>query len=395
VKVPPDLLPAAALLPTRPAYGSGSLADLLPSVSAVLGVPGAEDVLGLGGQLDGVSRVAVLLVDGLGAYQLPVAAPHAPVLADLAAGRGGHAVTLTSGFPSTTPVSLVTLGTGALPGAHGVLGFTTRKPDGGILNHIQWSDDPDPRRWQPVPTWLETAAAAGVAVTQVTRPEFEGTGLTVAANRGGAFRGAADPARLAEQMLAALADGSGPALVYGYHPDLDKRGHEDGVDSDSWRAAARDVDTLVDRLTDGLPAGCALLVTADHGQLNVPGTQRIDLADQPALTAGLTAIAGEPRVRYLHVEPGALDDVLATWRGVLGEQAWVVTREEAIAGGWYGPVPAAHRGRLGDVVVTCLDRTAILATGHEPPVIARLVAYHGSVTAAEMTIPLLTFCRTP
>ena len=395
MNVPPDLLPSDALFPTRPAYGKGSLADLLPSVSAVLGVPGAQDVLGLGAHLDGISRVAVLLVDGLGAYQLPVAAPHAPVLADLAAGGGGHAGILTTGFPSTTPVSLVTLGTGALPGAHGVLGFTTRKPDGAILNHIRWGDDPDPQQWQPVPTRLETAAAAGIAVTQVTRPEFEGTGLTVAANRGGAFRGAPDAVALADQMLAVLAAGPGPALIYGYHPDLDRYGHEDGVDSDSWRDAARGVDRLLERLTHGLPAGCALLVTADHGQLNIPVAGRIDIADEPALAAGLVAVAGEPRVRYLHVEDGALDDVLAAWRGVLGERAWVLTREEAIAGGWYGPVPAAHQGRIGDVVVICLDRTVVLATGWEPPSVARLIAYHGSVTAAEMTVPLLTTCRTP
>jgi hypothetical protein len=395
VKVPPDLLPSDALLPTRPAYGKGSLADLLPSVSAVLGVPGAQDVLGLGAHLEGISRVAVLLVDGLGAYQLPVAAPHAPVLADLAAGGGGHAATLTSAFPSTTPVSLVTLGTGVPPGAHGVLGFTTRKPDGGILNYIRWGDDPDPRQWQPVPTRLETAAAAGVAVTQVTRPEFKGSGLTVAANRGGAFRDAPDPVTLADQMLAALAAGPGPALVYGYHPDLDRHGHEDGVDSDSWREAARGVDELLERLTYALPAGCALLVTADHGQLNIPVDGRIEIAEEGALAAGLVAVAGEPRVRYLHVADGALDDVLAAWRGVLGERAWVLTREEAIAGGWFGPVPAAHRSRIGDVVVICLDRTVVLATGWEPPSVAGLVAYHGSVTAAEMTVPLLNFCRTP
>ena len=393
MNVPPDKLSSDALLPTRPAYGTGSLADLLPSVSALLGVPGAPDVLGLGKHLAGIEKVAVLMVDGLGAHQLPVAAPYAPVLADLVAGGGGHAGTLTAGFPSTTPVSLVTLGTGVLPGAHGVLGFTTRKADGGILNHIHWNDDPDPRVWQPVVTRLETAAAAGVKVTQVTRPEFEGTGLTMAANRGAAFRGAADAVVLAEQMLAALADGSGPALVYGYHPDLDKSGHEHGVDSQSWRSAAGSVDALLDRLTGGLPAGCALLVTADHGQLNVPLAERIDLAGEPALTAGLTAVAGEPRVRYLHVEDGARDDVLAAWRGVLGERAWVVTREEAIAAGWYGPVPDAHRGRLGDIVVICLGRTVVLATGYEPPAVARLVAYHGSVTAAEMTIPLLSFSR--
>jgi hypothetical protein len=108
----------------RPAYGTGSLADLLPSVSAVLGVPGAVDVLGLGDTLGDVDRIAVLLVDGLGAYQQEEVTRHAPVLADL------NARTLTSGFPSTTPVSLATLGTGTAPGTHGILGFTVRKPDG-------------------------------------------------------------------------------------------------------------------------------------------------------------------------------------------------------------------------------------------------------------------------
>jgi hypothetical protein len=389
VTVPPDLLPPDALLPTRPAYGTGSLADLLPSVCALLGVPGAHDTIGLGAHLDGIDRVAVLLVDGLGAYQLPVIAPYAPVLADLSAGGRGHAATLTSGFPSTTPVSLVTLGAGALPGAHGVLGFTTRKPDGGILNHIRWTDDPDPRRWQPVPTRFATAAVAGIAVTVVTRPEYEGSGLTVSANRGAAFAGAPDGAALAARMRDALRAASGPALVYGYHPDLDQRGHTDGVGSDPWREAARGVDELLDRLVTGLPPRSALLVTADHGQLNVPHGDRLDIADAPALAAGLVAVAGEPRVRYLHVEDGARDDVIAAWRGALGDRAWVLTRDEAIAGGWFGPVPPEHLGRIGDVVVICLNRTIVLASGGEPPEIGRLVAFHGSVTRAEMTVPLL------
>jgi hypothetical protein len=384
-EVPGDHLPGDALSVVRPAYGTGSLADLLPSVNAVLGVPGAADVLGLGGRLDGVRKVGVLLVDGLGAHQLPVAAPHAPVLADLAAGAG----TLTAGFPSTTPVSLVTIGTGALPGAHGILGFTTRRPDGQILNHIRWDDDPDPLHWQPMPTSFEAAAAAGVAVTQVTRPEFEGSGLTVSANRGAAFAAAADAEAVAEHMLSALSAGPGPALVYGYHPDLDKAGHEDGVDAPSWRDAARGVDRLLDRLVHGLPPDAALLVVADHGQLNVPVDARFDMADIPALSAGVVAVAGEPRVRYLYAADGALPDVLAAWQETFGAAAWVLSRDEAIDGGWYGPVPPAHAGRIGDVVVICQGRSVALAGGWEPPAVGRLIGYHGSVTAAEMTVPLL------
>jgi hypothetical protein len=375
-----DQLPPEAFTPVAPAYGSASLADLMPSVSAVLGVPGAVDVLGLGAPLDGVDRIAVLLVDGLGTYQIPLAAALAPILGELPARA------LTSGFPSTTPVSLVTLGTGALPGAHGVLGFTLRKPDGGILNHIQWKGDPDPAEWQPLPTCFETAVAAGVNVTQVTRPEFEGTGLTVAANRGAAFAGGADPLALSTRMLAAL---SRPGLVYGYHPDLDHQGHAAGVGSPPWQEAAAEVGRLVTRLVEGLPAGAALLVTADHGQLNVPPDGRFDLGTDPVLAAGIVAVAGEPRVRYLYVEDGARDDVIAAWRGVLGDAAWVLTREEAIAGGWYGPVPPEHLGRLGDVVVICRQRAVVVASGWEPPAVGRLVGYHGSVTAAEMTIPLL------
>lgn len=374
------------LRPVRPRYGDASLADILPSALAVLGVPGSPDPLGLTAELDGVRRIAVLLVDGLGWHQIPTAAPYAPVLAELAA-TGGRP--LTTGFPSTTPTSLVSLGSGAAPGAHGVLGFRVRVPGTEeILTHIFWTDEPDPYLWQPVPTQLERARAAGVAVTVVSRPEFEGSGLTVAANRGGDFRGAAEPAELAREMLAALTAGEGPALVSGYHRDLDLYGHLGGVDSELWRVAAAELDELLERLRAGLPEDAALLVTADHGQLNVPVEHRFDLDTDPRLRAGVRLVAGEARVRYLHTEPGATADVVATWSEVLGEAAWVATRAEAVAAGWFGPVPPEHLGRVGDVVAACHGTYAVVASVADPGE-ARLVGFHGSYTAAEMTIPLL------
>lgn len=379
--------PVGPFEPVAPRYGGGSLADVLPSALAVLGVPGAVDLLGLGPRLTGVRRIAVLLVDGLGWYQLPTAAPYAPTLTGLAATVG---TTLTSGFPSTTPTSLVTLGAGVPPGAHGVLGFKVRVPDTDrVLSHIEWTGDPEPLRWQPVPTQYERARAAGVAVTVVSRPEYGGSGLTLAANRGGDYRGASDVDALAGQMLAALAAGTGPTLVSGYHPDLDRHGHLSGVDSAPWRLAAAEVDRLLARLVDELPPDAALLVTADHGQLNVPQAHRFDLDTDPQLRAGVRVVAGEPRVRYLHVEPGAAADVVAAWSAVLGDAARVMERAEAVATGWFGPVPEEHLRRIGDVVVVCRGTYAVVATRSEKPIESRLVAYHGSDTAAEMTIPLL------
>ncbi|MEW1586422.1 nucleotide pyrophosphatase/phosphodiesterase family protein [Micromonospora vinacea] len=370
-----------------PDHGGGRLADVLPSALAVLGVPGSTDRLGLGSALAGVRRIAVLLVDGLGWYQLPTAAPYAPTVAGLAA---TVARPLIAGFPSTTPTSLVSLGTGVAPGAHGVLGFTVRVPGTDrVLTHTDWAADPSPLRWQPVPTQLERARAAGVTTTVVSRPEFGGSGLTLAANRGGDFRGAAGGDAVATAMLAALAAGTGPTVVSGYHADLDRHGHVSGVDSAPWRVAATEVDALVARLVDGLPPDAALLVTADHGQLDIPAAHRFDLDTDPRLRAGVRLVAGEARVRYLHVEPGAVDDVRAAWSEVLGPTARVRTRDEVVATGWFGPVPEEHLGRIGDVVVTCNDTYAVMASRTERPMASKLVAYHGSDTAAELTVPLL------
>lgn len=381
----PQWSPTGPLDLTRPRYGVASLADMLPGACAVLGVPGVADPLGLAAELSGVRRIALLLVDGLGWHQLPLAVPYAPTLRDLA--RDGRE--LTCGFPSTTPTSLVSLGTGAPPGAHGVLGFRVRLPGTAeVLTHIDWRDEPEPRRWQPLPTLLERAVAAGVAVAVVGRPEFARSGLTRAANSGGRYVGAVDLSALADEMLTALRVGDGPNLVYGYHPDLDRHGHLSGVDSITWRAIVADLDIALTRLVDGLPADAALLVTADHGQLNVPAGHRFDADTEPALRAGVRMIAGEPRVRYLHVWPGATADVIATWSALLGDAAWVADRAEAVAAGWFGPVPEEHLARIGDVVIACRSTHAVV-TSREEPVEARLVGYHGSFTAAEMAVPLL------
>jgi hypothetical protein len=371
-----------------PRYGQASLADVLPGALAALGVPDLPDPLGLAGQLDGVRRIALLLVDGLGYHQLGRAASVAPALADVHTGRLGTLTELTTVFPSTTPTSLVSLGTGAPPGAHGVLGFFVNIPGTDrVLNHIDWFTDPDPAVWQPVPTLFARAIEAGVTVSVASRPEYAGSGLTAAAYQGAPYRRAGDISELAAQMLAGLA--GTPSLSYGYHPELDHTGHVSGLDSAQWQIAVTEVDALLTRLLDRLPADAALLVTSDHGQVDIPADARIDIDADPRLSEGLRVLAGEPRVRYLHTTPGATADVLAAWREVLGERAWVASRDEIVDTGWYGPVPEQHLPRLGDVVVVCRDRYAILATKREKDSIAKLVAMHGANTAEEMAIPLV------
>lgn len=369
----------------------GSICDVLPAAAALLGVPGAVDELGLTdgiGNPGQVDRVAVVLVDGLGWHLLPELTGDAPLLASVLAGDTGVLTELACTFPSTTPSSLVSLGTGAPPGQHGILGFTVNIPGSDrVLSHVRWRDDPPHRQWQPLPTWFERLQQAGVSARAVLPEWFIGTGLTEAAYRGAHFRAAQaneDYAqRVADELRAA------PGLVYGYTAALDTAAHLFGIGSPQWHEAAAYVDALLTRLVETLPPGAALLVTADHGGLNVPPEARVDLDTDPRLGAGVRVVAGEPRVRYLHTEPGAAADVQAAWSEALDGRAKVCSREEAVATEMFGPVDPRFLPRIGDVVVVCTGATAVLATGHEPPESARLIGFHGGASPAEMAIPLI------
>lgn len=369
-----------------PRYGRASLADLLPSALAALGVPG-DDPLGLADALPGVRRIAVLLIDGLGARALPMAT-DAPALAAGRAGRFGRLTELTCGFPSTTPTSLVSVGTGAPPGAHGVVGFTVRVPGTtDVLTHVLWDADVDPRAWQPLDTQFDRARAAGIRPSVVAPAPFARSGLTVAAYRGAAYRAASGAGATAAAVLEELR-GAGRSLVYGYHAEVDRIGHLSGPGSPDWQRAVRDADDLVAAVAARLPADAALLVTADHGMLRVEEADKIDIDAVPDLPAGVAVIAGEPRARYVHALPGAAADVLATWRAVLGDRALVVGRDEAVEAGWYGPVTPAAVARIGDVVALATGPAAMVRTLAEPGA-AGLRGYHGSLTEAEMAVPLL------
>ncbi|SDO77350.1 Type I phosphodiesterase / nucleotide pyrophosphatase [Klenkia soli] len=367
----------------RPAYGTATLADVLPSVASCLGV-GGPDPLGLTDVLRGARRVAVLLVDGLGADLVRAHPDLAPTLTALAGPLGD----LQAPCPSTTPVSLTSLGTGLPPGSHGVLGFVTDVPgQDRALTHTQWTDDPDPATWQARPTVFQQLAAADVPAAVVGPYAYAGSGLTRAAYRGARYAPAVSPGDLAAALGQALT-AHDRALVYGYHAELDLTGHVRGVDSPSWRQQLAHVDLMVAQVLDGLPDDAALLVTADHGMLDVPADTRVDVDATPALGAGVRLLAGEPRARYVHAVDGAAGDVLAAWRAELGDRAWVVGRDEAIASGVFGPVDDDLAARIGDVVALARGTWAVTATQQEK-VPSMLAAYHGSLTATELAIPLL------
>ncbi|HEX8498306.1 MAG TPA: nucleotide pyrophosphatase/phosphodiesterase family protein [Actinomycetales bacterium] len=375
-------------LPAAPPYGEGALSDLLPAVARSLDVevpPAADGLSGLL-RLEPTSRACVLLVDGLGDLLLRERAGHAPFLRGLLDQVG----TISAGFPTTTATSMGSLGTGLPPGSHGMVGYEVLVPEHDrLLNELSWDGGPDPRQWQRETTVFQQAAASGVEVVRVGPGYFDGSGLTEAALRGGRFVAASSLDDRVEAALTALR--SAPrTLVYVYWGDVDKIGHQEGCGSWQWGEELSKVDLAIRRLVAGLPADATLHVTADHGMVDVPFEQRIDLAVDPDLAAGVRHAGGEPRAPQLYCEPGSADAVLATWADALAGRADVLSREQAVAAGWFGPVSPHVLPRIGDVVVACRTGTAVVDSRRQRPQVLRLLGLHGSLTPQESLVPLLS-----
>lgn len=369
-------------------YGAAALADVLPSVLAALGVPGERNPL----ELAPADSIVVLLVDGLGWNLLRRHAAYAPFLAGLD-GR-----VLTAGFPTTTAASLASLGTGLPPGEHGLTGYTARV-DGlpEPINWLRWQGTQSgvnlleqlaPEDVQPVPTAFERAERAGLSVSVVSSYAFRGSGLTRAVLRGGTYRPVFTGADMAT-VAAAAASGPRPNLVYCYTGDLDLVGHGHGCGSEAWRVQLALVDRTAELLAERLPATTRLLITADHGMIDVPDSAKLDYDADPDLRADVDALTGEARVRYVHAAPGRVDAVRRRWTDRVGPGLAVLTRDEVVDLGWFGPtVTSAARTRIGDLVVVASGDGAVVRRKAESR-LAAMTGQHGALTDDELLVPLL------
>jgi Type I phosphodiesterase / nucleotide pyrophosphatase len=380
----PDV-PAGQSLPEMvvPAYQSTTLGELMPSIGAHLGVPGCtEDAYGLPQS----ARYVVVLIDGLGLNLLGRGVLVAPFFASLL----GGAQPITSAVPSTTVTSLGSLGTGQPPGQHGLVGYTSRVPaTGEILNGLTWESDVVPTIYQSKPTFFERASEAGVAVTSVALARFQGTGLTEAALRGAAFVPFSDESaeELRIALIAEAAMRGDRSVVYAYERELDHYGHVHGCNSADWLQQLARIDAMCERLRTALPPQVTVIVTGDHGMVDIPAQQRILAEDDPALMAGVTALAGEARFRQLYVDQEPARRVADRWRARLGELAWVRTRDEAIEEGWFAAIDDQLRERWGHVLVALRGDWAVMTSAF--PREYTLIGMHGSLTPAEMIVPLL------
>jgi hypothetical protein len=355
------------------------LADITNSIFNSLAVPETIDSLSLG---SAENREVLILIDGMGQDAIDKYGDQFPIFDELK-----RVKKLYTNFPSTTATSLSTLGTGVLPGIHGMLGYTVRVPrsDNRLLNALKWDERVDPVMWQKVPTLFERAALAGVSVTHVAAKRYEGSGFTQAALRGAKYVGANGVDEMATAVSAALKPQ--PSFVYTYLNTLDSAGHSDGVGSDKWLTALQQVSEFITKVKQLAPVGTRIWVTSDHGMVN--STEQAILGQDNKLLENVTLIGGEPRARHIYIKEGAVSETIIQWQEFFGSKVKVLSKDNAIKDGLFGPVVTEDsHDRLGDLIAIA-NSDLILVDPSRVREESSMVGHHGGVTDIEVEIPLL------
>ncbi len=351
-----------------------------------------EVLLGLGRLVSGYSfwdlprsRVAIcLLVDGLGWRQVQEYAGIMPTIES----HGRKA--LVAPFPCSTPVSLATLGIGVLPGEHGMIASRM------LLNrhrfhNLKWlydkegEESPDPIVAQPRATVPELVSARGIPVSLVSDARMKSAGYNIAVWRGGELYQCANLDEVAAKTIE-MARRPGPRLIYAYTSMVDDAAHEFGVGSEQHMEVLKLVERAAVTFLRGLPTDAVLLLTADHGHVNLDRNQVVYSDRVPELKRGVRWVGGDLRAAQVYAKATTTDDAFERWQQFFGNDRWVVRREELITKGWFGSrVTDEVRTRIGDFLVIDKDRGGVAQapkTNGKPQ-----VSTHAAWTENEMLIP--------
>ncbi len=364
----------SGLEPLIPEYGAGNIRGIIP---ALLGPSGTDDLPDwMPSLVGGCSQVVVLVLDGLGWDQLSARPEVAPTMSRM---QGGP---ITSVVPTTTATALTSITTGLTPAEHGLIGY--RMAVGGeVLNVLRWSvGGVDRRRSFPPADVQSTPAFLGHDVAVVSPRHLENSAFTEAHLRGCRPEGWRAASSIAPRVAELLAQGD--RLVYAYYSGIDTIAHERGFGA-YYDAELATTDDLVRQVIEILPSGAAVVVTADHGQIEVGDR----IVSPPAELLDMLALqSGEGRFRWLHAKPGAAAAVLDMARERFGSSTWVVSVEQVLDEGWMGlSMRPAVRSRLGDVALVPHEPIAFFEPDDVGPY--ELICRHGSLTSAEMRVPLL------
>ena len=330
-------------------------------------------------KLPRVASAILIMVDGLGLENLTPNLAYARNLRALIASE--KIPSFRVGFPATTAVSLTSLGTGLRAPLHGITGYSVADCSLSPVNMLSgWGEGVVPEAWQPNETIAELASQVGVTAYFVGPGEYEGSGFTSVFMRGTKYVAAES---IVDRLTAAVALSARPySLVYCYIPELDKAAHRFGSESVQWLQALEEFDSALQALK-GAKAG--VLITADHGVVDVSSSDHVYLEQVPGYAAAASLTLGDPRVAYAYGDEAAIREAVSAVPGVISANHY-----ELVTAGWC----MEHVGlsRKPDLYLIATGSVALYDRRTASAQSMRMIGQHGALDDLEQRVPLIKLC---
>jgi predicted AlkP superfamily pyrophosphatase or phosphodiesterase len=191
------------------------------------------------------------------------------------------------------------------------------------------------------------------------------------------------------QAAEKLLDANKECLIYLYVPELDQKAHAHGFRSAQWVEKLEDLDSALKRFLQSAPKMTGVLLTADHGLIDVAVENHIYLDELDI--DGLQGVGGDPRVLYLYLDPAKVQSQRAKVQSFCGKRVYVAERGELIEAGWFGDAEAFSIERMPELFLISVGETALYHRGFAKPKSLQMIGQHGSVSSEELNVPLLRF----
>jgi predicted AlkP superfamily pyrophosphatase or phosphodiesterase len=364
------------MLPAPP-KSFGRLGDVL--ISALACVQGRDNPL----KLPQKNKVIVIIVDGLGCSNLSSAAGHAAYLNSLTSEK------IHCFFPATTSTSLTSLTTGAKPWETGFLAYLQYDRQEGLSRNLLtgWPDYQSGADFQTIKTVSELAEEQGITFNVLSLPEYEESGLTGATLRGAIQRTSYSIESRFEYALDVLRQRD-KSISYLYIPELDQIAHAYGINSNEWLAGVELVDAQIRNLSIALPRDSAIIVTADHGVIDIDYANHLYI-DEHFSKEIFEYVGGDTRSLQLYLkDSNQAAEILERLQVVYSEYCYVVTPAELIEAGYWKESSKLKRF-APDILLLAKKRVALFHRDFARKKSLANIGHHGSITDEELAVPLI------
>ena len=197
-------------------------------------------------------------------------------------------------------------------------------------------------------------------------------------------------------VLKRLRESSGPTFTNLYIPHVDSASHGYGIGHDMTKQVVRVVDSLLGRINANLPPNAVMVVSADHGLIDVDADAHEIKPDDELVGHLEHEPWGTAPSVMLQVRDDRAVEFEARFRERFGEDFYLLPTDEVLELGLLGPGPVSTvtRRRMGNYLALSAGSSAIHFNYHRTRERGpRKVADHGGLTPAEMIVPLIVARR--